>query len=103
MNAFGLAFYTLVSLFCIYPVLFFLRENTALFTLFSSVSLLIVPLSMIWFYSAFYKERSLKSIIVRVLLVMLLLGIIYIGSIIVFTVLYIIINGPEAIKYLKPN
>ncbi len=58
---------------------------------------------MIWFYSAFYQERPLKSIILRVLFIMLLLAIIYVAFIIVFTVLFVIMNGPEAIKYLKPN
>jgi hypothetical protein len=103
MNAFGLNFYTIFSIVILYPILFFLKDNPAVFQTITTISMLILPISMVWFYKAFYPDKSLKTILLRVLLILLLLAIIYFIIIIMVTIVVVVLKGPEAMNYIKPN
>jgi hypothetical protein len=95
MNAFGLSAYTITSILILSPVLYMVKSNTTLFELISSLSLLVVPFIMVWFYKGFYKDRSLKSIIWRVLLIILMVCISTIILGIVAAIIYILIHGKK--------
>ncbi len=103
MNAFGLSFYTIVSILLLYPVLYFARGNAILCAQISSLSILIVPLAMIWFYKGFYGERPLKSIIWRVLLVLLMVFVCYMVLVFAVVILLVLTKGPGTLKYLQPK
>lgn len=103
MNAFGLSFYVIFCLLILYPILYLTKDNPSLCVQISSFSMLIVPLTMVWFYKEFYKERTLKSLLLRILLIVFMVLISYFIFIIIFTILYIVIKGPQALEYLKPK
>lgn len=69
MNAFILSFYTLISIIFIYPVMFIFRHSPNVFILITQLSLLIVPLILFWFFKTFYKNKPVKSIVLKVLAV----------------------------------
>ncbi|RYF23335.1 MAG: DUF3667 domain-containing protein [Flavobacteriales bacterium] len=106
MNAYVLSTYTLVSIVFIYPILFLLRHNMLYFTTITSLSVLVVPLILIWFFKTYYTEKPMKQIIWRVLGVMgLTIIAFFILMVIVMVVafIYAIIKGPEALEYMKPG
>ena len=106
MNAYILSVYTIVNIVIIYPILFFLKTDANLFFQTSGLSILTIPLIMIWFFKGFYKDKSLKSIFVRVLLIILLsfLGfIILIILAIIAGFIFAFIKGPEALEYIQPQ
>ena len=83
MNAYILSFYTLVSIILVYPVLYFFRHSPTIFFNITQLSILLIPVVLVWFFKGFYKDRSVKAIIVKVLgiLGLILLG--YLAFIIV--------------------
>lgn len=103
MNAFGFSFYTIVTILFFSPILFFVKDNPATFQMISSLGMLIIPISMVWFYKAFYLDKSLKTILLRVLLILLFLTIIYFILIILAVIIVLVFKGPDAINYIKPN
>ncbi len=66
MNSYVLSFYTLFNIIIVYPILYFMRDNLDLFSMFSGLSMLSTVFILIWFYKEFYSGHSLKSIILRV-------------------------------------
>lgn len=106
INAYILSFYTLVSVILIYPIMFFFRHSPSLFYTLTQFSLLIVPIILVWFFKEFYKEKSLKSIIYKVLAVLVLTILAYLILLIFAMLVGVVIAmamGPENIKYLKPK
>lgn len=104
MNAYILSFYTLISILFVYPIMFFFRHSPSAFYNLTQFSILLVPLILVWFFKEFYKEKSLKNIILKVLAV---LGLTILGYLI-FIILagfvgfgIAMIKGPEAMEYLK--
>ena len=102
MNAFGVSLYLIYTIVITYPIMFFLKSDIDLLIKFSMVPFLIVPFFMIWFYKGFYSEKSLKTIILRVLFIVFLLLLVYI-LLIVAGIIYVIITGPESLQYLTPK
>jgi hypothetical protein len=103
MNSIGLSSYIIITLLTYYPILYLVKSNTALFDLIINLSVLAVPLIMVWFYKGFYPDRKLKSIISRVFL---LLFMVFVCCVILFIAsfsLYIYSNGPEAIGNFRPK
>lgn len=106
MNAYALSFYIFISIFVLYPIMFFLRTNENAFMIFTSLTTLAYPFLYVWFYKGFYPDQSLKTIIVKVLVIIGLMLLAYILIIIIAIVIGIIaaiIMGPDALKYVKPN
>lgn len=106
MNAYVLSYYTLLSIILIYPVIFVFKYDYQIAIAISGLSIFLIPFILIWFYKGFYPDKSLKSIIWKVLITtgMIILG--YIGVIligIITGVVFAIVYGPESLEYLKPQ
>lgn len=102
MNAFVLSFYTIINILFLYPLMYIMKDRTDLFMILMNVSMLTVPVILIWFYKGFYKERKFKTVILRVLLILLILFIIYIILVFTVAIIYLVTN-PEALKQLQPK
>lgn len=102
MNTFIQIFYTIFSIVILSPILYFLKDSPNTFMFFVMSSVMIYPFIMIWFYSEFYKERSIGDIIVKVLLFLAIGCAIYIAFIISI-ILYYILFDPEALKQFQPK
>ncbi|MBW2960680.1 DUF3667 domain-containing protein [Mesonia aestuariivivens] len=106
MNAFILSVYTIINIIIIYPIMFFLKIDASLVIQISSLSIFTVPLIMVWFFKGFYKEKPFKSIMSRVLLILLLFFLSFVVLMIVFAIggfIFAFIKGPEALEYIKPQ
>ncbi|WP_233421297.1 DUF3667 domain-containing protein [Zunongwangia profunda] len=107
INSYILSVYTIVNIIVIYPIMLFLNDDPGLIIQVSSLSMFTIPVIMVWFFKGFYEQKSLKSIISRVLIVMLLgfvaFIILMILSIIAGFVFALLKGGPEALEYIKPQ
>lgn len=105
MNAYILSSYTLISILLVYPLMFIFRNSSsALFFLFAQFSFLLVPVILFWFFKEFYKEKTVKSVLLKVLIV---LGLTILGYIllvvlaVIAAIIITMIKGPEALQYFK--
>ncbi len=107
MNAFVLSYYNICNIIFVYPILFFIRDDIQLFAIFTSFILFAGSFFMlIWFYKGFYNERSLKTIILRVLGIFGLIVVAYFIALVIVGIgfsIYAYIKGPEAVQYLLPK
>lgn len=104
MNAYILSFYTLISIFIVYPIMYFFRHSPDAFFNITQISILLVPIILTLFFKAFYKEKSLKTIILKILAVVGLTILGYLLFIILAGLIGVgiaIIKGPESLEYLK--
>lgn len=104
MNAYILSVYTLISIVIVFPLMFLLKKDFDTLVVISSLSILMLPFILVWFYKGFYPDKKLKSVIWKVIAILVLIvlgyfGIIFLG-IIVGTVIAII-KGPEALEYFN--
>lgn len=105
MNSFILSFYTIATIVLTYPLLYFFKNNTSLILNITFTVYLLLPFMLIYFYKEYYPEQSLKMIIWKVFLMVLLIIISYLLLIfvtILIAFIFIIIN-PENINYIKPK
>lgn len=102
MNAYILSYYTVVSIFFIYPIMFFFRHSPDTFFTISQLSILLVPFILVWFFREFYKDKPLKSIILNVLGVM---GLTLLGflAFIITVGIFAVLTGPAALQSIKPE
>lgn len=104
MNAYILSFYTLVSMILVYPIMFFFRHSPTAFYNITQFSILIVPIILVWFFKEFYKEKPLKSIVLKVIGVV---GLTILGYLLFIILAGIVgfgiamLKGPEALEYMK--
>lgn len=98
MNAFGMAYYTIVTILFVYPIMYLFRNNPEISLKMSMYLMLTIPVMMVYFYKHFYHEKKLKTIIIRVLAKTALFAIVYIGVIIVCVIGMMIKYGPESFK-----
>ena len=106
MNAYILSFYTLASIVLVYPIMFVFRHSPNVFFNITQVSFLLVPAILVWFFKGFYKEKPLKSIILRVLGVLFLTLLGYFFLIImaaIIGIVFTLLQGPGALDYVKPK
>lgn len=106
MTAYILSFYTLINIIILYPIIYFLKDSPAVVIPLTSTSIMAIPFLIVWFYKEFYPTKSLQSIILRVLLIILItIGFFMILMIILTIVAFIVamILGPEVLDYLKPQ
>lgn len=107
MNSYILSFYTLISIIFIYPIIFVSRHSApSLVINLSQMSMLLVPFILVWFFKEFYKEKTLKTIILRILLVTLLtiIGFVLLMLIVaIIAIIIVMLKGPESLQYLKPK
>ncbi|WP_262497838.1 DUF3667 domain-containing protein [Flavobacterium laiguense] len=95
MNAYVLSFYTLISIILVFPIMFIFRHSPNTFFNITQLSLLLVPAILIWFFKEFYKDKPLKSIILKVLGV---LGLTVLGLLFVIILVSIISFGLTILK-----
>lgn len=104
MNAYVLAFNTMVNILLIYPIIYYFKDTPNTFYFLAQFSMLIVPLVLFWFFKEFYKEKTIKAIILKVLGI---IGLAILGYLIFMIVAGLIavaiamLKGPEALEYLK--
>ena len=81
INAYGLSLYSVLSIILLYPIFYLVRNDIYTFGLIMNFSMLLIPISMVWFFKGFYPERKFITIILRVLAIfgMMLLGLIILG------------------------
>lgn len=107
MNAYILSFYTLINFVLSYPLIFFFKNNINAIVTITSLSMFTIPFILIWFFAQFYKDKSLKAIIGRVLLTMIMVVLGFFVIIIIVMIIGIIFallkGGPEALEYMKPK
>lgn len=102
LNAYGLSFFTIISILFVYPIMYFFKDDPKQIMSLSFYSMTIVPLIMVWFYKGVYSDKPLKTIILRVLLMMLMLLVLYFIVIIGVVIIMIVMNGPEAFLKMQP-
>lgn len=103
MNAFIQAFYSVITLTVLSPILYLVKDDVHLVMTITAASIpLILPFLLIWFFKGFYPERKLKHIVLRVLLMGILVLIIYF-LVIIITVIILVISNPEAIMKMKQH
>ena len=66
MNAYILSFYTLTSIILMYPIMYIFRHSPNALMNSTVISFLILPILLVWFFKEYYKDKPLKSIILRV-------------------------------------
>lgn len=106
MNAYILSFYTLVSIILVYPIMFIFRDSPSTLFKISQFSALLIPPILIYFFKEFYKDKPLKSIILKVLgsLGLTILGyILFIIIMMVIGVIFAMQKGPETLQYVAPK
>ena len=61
MSAYIQCFYSLFNILFLYPILFFLKDgNLGLFMTVTMVSILSIPVIMVWFYKDFFQKEALE-------------------------------------------
>lgn len=103
MNAYVVSYYTLVNILIIYPVMYLFRYNESVFMSFMWISTALIPFILLWFFKGYYASKSFKSILGRVLLILLMLGMAYILFIVMMVFGILIVKGPDAFKYAQPH
>lgn len=106
MCSYILCFYTLVTIFFGYPLMFFFKNNMKVFTSVTSLSMLTIPIILIWFFKEFYAHKPWKAVIGRVAVSfgLMLLGFILLMILVVIGgIIYAVTNGPKALEYIKPK
>lgn len=97
----------MVNILIVYPVMLFLKDDTSLMIQASSFSIISIPVIMVWFFKGFYEQKSLKSILSRVLVVILLGFVAFLMlmllSIIASVLFALLKGGPEALEYIQPQ
>ncbi len=101
MNAFILAYYNIISIIVMYPLLFLFKENTI--TTLATLSFLII---IAYFFKNFYAEYSFKSVLKRFLIFVVLasiFSIILLFLIMIGMIGYMAVFNPEALKQFAPK
>lgn len=102
MNAYIQSSYTIFSMLVIYPLLYFFGDTTQGFSLIIQYSFLILPILLIWFYKGFYPEKTFKSIILKLLLLLVIGFVLYVVLSIILAIIFIIRN-PEMLMQPQPK
>ena len=106
LNAYFMAYYTLISIVLIYPILFFVRDVPSTFVSISQMSILLAPALLLWFFRGFYPEKRMSRIAVNLAatFTLLILGFLILMTLFVLgAVVYAMITGPESLEYIKQN
>lgn len=98
MGAFISSLYTIFSILLLYPLMYFFKDDLQFLQVLSmGSSLFIIPL-LIWFYSGFYKEKTIWQVSVRVLFFIVICIAIFVIIEIMAIVGLIIFKGPELLE-----
>lgn len=106
MNAYILAFITILNIVIFYPTVYLFKEKPAVVHQLFVFSLSTSPFVLVWFFKQFYPEYSFKKIILKMLWLFTLVILGYLLLIVLTTVIMVIlvkIMGPEMLEYIKPK
>ena len=104
MNSYIQCFYLLFTILLLYPILFFLKDgNVGLFITITSLSMLSIPVIMVWFYKDFFPEKSIGDVIVKVVFFVLIGIVLYVVLIFAFVIGTLVMYGPESLRELAPK
>lgn len=107
MNAYILSYYTLISIILIYPLMFIFRHSSSAIPYYlMQASVWITPLLLIWFFKGFYAEKSWMTIILKVLIILGLTLLGYLAFILltgIVVMIYVMMNGAEALQSIQPR
>lgn len=87
MNAYILSFYTLMSIFLVYPIMAFYKDSATRFYNIAQISILLTFPILIWFFKEFYNDKPLKSVILRVIGVV---GLVFLGYILIIILIVLL-------------
>ena len=100
MNSFILSFYTLFNILLFYPLIYLFKDNSTFVSQIIILAFAPLPFILFWFFKGFYKEKSTKNIVIRVLATLIFTLILFVLLIILISVIYFLLN-PEIIQQLK--
>lgn len=98
MGAFISSLYTIFSILLLYPFMYFFKDDLQFLQVLSMGSSLFIILLLIWFYSGFYKEKTIWQVSVRVLFFIVICIAIFVIIEIMAIVGLIIFKGPELLE-----
>lgn len=104
INSYILSLYNIFCIAVLYPILYLFKNDTSTVILISGLSILIIPITSIWFFKEFYKQQDFTSVLGRAVLTLVLNCVIFIGFIIMFTIfysVYLVVFHPEILDQLK--
>lgn len=102
MNTYIQILFTLISIVFLSPLMYFLRDNPDTFMFVTMASTFIIyPIIMLWFYKQFYSQRSIRDIILKILLIMAI-GLMLYFVLIFVVAIYMIISNPEMFQQMQP-
>ncbi|MBA9072437.1 hypothetical protein GGR22_000563 [Flavobacterium gossypii] len=103
MNSYIQILYTIISIVLLSPIMYFLKDSpdTFMFVITGS-TFIIYPIIMTWVYKQFYSEKSIGDVIIKVLLLMAVGIILYIGLIFAVAI-YMIITNPAMFQQMQPK
>jgi len=103
MNTYIQILYTIISIVLLSPIMYFLKDSPDTFMLVVIGSTFIIyPIIMTWFYKQFYSQKSISDVIIKVLLLMAVGIILYIGLIFAVAI-YMIITNPAMFLQIPPK
>lgn len=103
MNTYIQILYTIISIVLLSPIMYFLKDSPDTFMLVVVGSTFIIyPIIMTWFYKQFYSQKSISDVIIKVLLLMAVGIILYIGLIFAVAI-YMIITNPAMFLQIPPK
>lgn len=109
MNSYIVSYYTIISIIFVYPFMFIFRHSSpSVFFNITQISMLLVPVILVWFFKEFYAHKKLKTIILKVLAIVGLTLLGYLLLIVIFGIgvaIYLMVNaiGPDKLSYIKPK
>lgn len=103
MNTYIQILYTIISIVLLSPIMYFLKDSPDMFMFVVVGSTFIIyPIIMTWFYKQFYSQKSISDVIIKVLLLMAVGIILYIGLIFAVAI-YMIITNPAMFLQIPPK
>lgn len=100
MNAFFQAYYTIIYILFLYPMMFFLKDNPDWIMSLMGIAFLILPFLLVWFFKGLYENRKITTITLRVISMFIIFGVLYFGIILIAIIIKIMLN-PEAIQQMQ--
>jgi hypothetical protein len=104
LNSYVLCYYTLFYILLVYPLMFIFKGNIGFFISLTSLSMLAILFILVWFFKELYPDKSLKSVIGRVALTIVLMTIGFALLIVLIASavsIYAANNGPAGLEYIK--
>ena len=100
MNSYIISLFYIIEIIFIYPIFYIVRNNADLFIRILNLPIFISPFILIWFFKGFYTQKTLKSIIGRVLIAT---GLIILGFIILYVIIIVILIKIKGLEYIQPQ